>query len=399
MIGISKLYCGTIEPSDPLRYGRHSSSLPSHLLQFSSDAKPVIVWNITQRCNLRCIHCYAHADTRCNERELTADQGLRLLDELADFGVPVVLFSGGEPLMRDDLPTLIAHARRRNMRAVISTNGTLIDNDVAKRLADLGLSYVGVSIDGLRKTHDRFRGADGAFDLAMRGVTACQSANLKVGLRFTLSQHNVADLPGVFDILQKNGIPRICIYHLVYTGRAGTRIDDDLSHAQTRSIVDLIIDRAAALHAAGQTTEVLTVDNHCDGIYLYLRMKRERSPRADDVMKLLEMNGGNRSGIGIGSINWTGDVYADQFSRHRSFGNILERSFRDIWTQHSDPILAGLKNRKPLLVGRCATCRWLNVCNGNLRLRAEVATGNVWACDPACYLTDAEIDPHTSLPS
>ena len=133
MIGISKLYCGTVEPSDALRYGRDSSKLPSHLLQFSEDKRPVVVWNITRRCNLKCVHCYAHAKDIPFDNELTTDQGKGLIDDLAAFGSPVMLFSGGEPLVRKDLPQLAAYAVEKGMRAVISTNGTLITPKIDRK--------------------------------------------------------------------------------------------------------------------------------------------------------------------------------------------------------------------------------------------------------------------------
>ncbi|MFW6241270.1 MAG: radical SAM protein, partial [Thermodesulfobacteriota bacterium] len=202
MIGISKLYCGTVEPSDAIRYGRQSGELPSHLLQFSKDKKPVVVWNITRRCNLRCLHCYAHARDQHFADELSTDEGRALLDDLADFGVPVVLFSGGEPLMRKDLPDLAEYAVKKGMRAVISTNGTLITREKAKMLKEIGLSYVGVSLDGMEEVHDRFRGMEGAFQSAMKGIANCQAEGIKVGLRFTINKFNVGEVPAIFDLLE-----------------------------------------------------------------------------------------------------------------------------------------------------------------------------------------------------
>jgi 12,18-didecarboxysiroheme deacetylase len=392
MIGISKLYCGTVEPSDPLRYGRKAKELPSHLLQFSRDKKPIVVWNCTRRCNLACVHCYSQSADKHYDNELTTDQGLALLEDLARFGVPVVLFSGGEPLLRDDLPILIGRATALEMRAVISTNGTLIDQAKAERFAELGLSYVGISLDGMRQTNDKFRGRSGAFDEAMAGIRCCKKAGVKVGLRFTINKRNVMDVPDIFDLLIDEDIPRVCFYHLVYAGRGTKMMEDDLDHSQTRDVVDLIIDRTAEMHGKGMLKEVLTVDNHSDGPYLYLRLLKEnQTTRADEVMQLLQMNGGNSSGIGIGCVSWDGQVHADQFWRHYSFGNVRERNFSDIWVDTSDPIMAKLKNRKPFLLGRCASCRFLDVCNGNFRVRAEAATGNLWMPDPACYLTDDEI--------
>ncbi len=391
MIGISKLYCGTVEPSDALRYGRHSANLPSHLLQFSKDKRPVVVWNVTRACNLKCVHCYAHATDEATSSELTTDQGRAMIDDLAAYGVPVLLFSGGEPLVRKDMPELAAYAVEKGMRAVISTNGTLISKSVAQTLKQIGLSYVGISLDGLEPVNDHFRGVNGAFRKAMAGIRNSQEAGIKVGLRFTINKRNVKEIPGIFDLLEEMEIPRVCFYHLVYAGRGSALVKDDLTHEETRAAVDLIIDRTQALHAKGKPKEVLTVDNHADGPYLYMRMLKENPDRAKEVLELLEMNEGNNSGRGIGCVSWDGNVYADQFWRHHSFGNVTERPFSEIWTQPEDPLLMQLKEKKKYVQGRCAGCRWLDVCGGNFRVRAEAISGNVWAPDPACYLTDKEI--------
>jgi len=396
MIGISKLYCGTVEPSDALRYGRNSENLPSHLLQFSIDKKPVVVWNVTRACNLNCMHCYARAGERSQERELTGEQAKTVIDDLAEFGAPVILFSGGEPLMRPDLIDLAGYAVDKGMRAVISTNGTLITKEKAKDLKKLGLSYVGVSLDGMEEVNDHFRKKKGAFNAALEGIKNCQDAGIKVGLRFTLSRLNIKEVPSVIDLLEEHDIPRVCFYHLVYAGRGSDLIDQDLDHNETRRVVDLIIDRTRNLHDRGMPKEVLTVDNHADGPYVYLRMLEEQNPRAEDVLQLLKMNEGNSSGRGIGCVSWDGSVHADQFWRHHSFGNVLERPFSRIWSDLSDPLMSRLKDKKRYVKGRCATCRWLDICAGNFRVRAEAATGDLWAPDPACYLTDEEITGNES---
>lgn len=391
MIGISKLYCGTVEPSDALRYGRHSGSLPSHLLQFSADKKPVVVWNMTQRCNLRCIHCYAHATEKTAADEMSTEAGKALIDDLAGFGSPVLLFSGGEPLIRPDLPELAEYAVQKGMRAVISTNGTLITPQMARTLKAIGLSYVGISLDGMEPVHDRFRGVPGAFRKALEGIRNCQQAGIKVGLRFTINRHNAEEIPAVFDLLEEMDIPRACFYHLVYAGRGSRMVEEDCSRQQTRAIVDLIMDRTKALHDAGKPKEILTVDNHADGPYVYLRLLRENPERAKEVLSLLQMNEGNNSGRGIGCVSWNGDVHADQFWRHHSFGNVRKRPFSQIWTDPTDEFLMRLKDKKRYVTGRCASCRWLDICGGNFRVRAEAVTGDVWAPDPACYLSDEEI--------
>ena len=394
MIGISKLYCGTVEPSDALRYGRDSSKLPSHLLQFSKDKKPVVVWNMGRRCNLKCIHCYAQSRDIEYEDELTTQQGKELIDDLAQFGSPVILFSGGEPTMRKDLPELAMHARDKGMRAVISTNGTLIDEKMAKVLKDIGLSYVGVSLDGMRETNDKFRGVPGAFDAALQGMRNCKKEGIKVGLRFTINKKNAQDIPAIFDLLEEEGIPRVCFYHLVYAGRGSKLVEEDLSHEESRRVVDLIMDKTKEMHDKGFPMEVLTVDNHCDGPYVYFRLLEEDPERAAEVYELLMMNQGNSTGIGIGCVSWDGSVHADQFWRHYSFGNVKERPFSEIWMDTSDELMAGLKDRKALIkanANRCARCKWLDICNANFRVRAEAIYDNVWADDPACYLTKEEI--------
>ena len=392
MIGISKLYCGAVEAGDVLRYhGRKAGDLPSHLLQFSADKRPVVVWNVTKQCNLRCLHCYAQATAGAAPNELGPEEGLALLRDLKDFGVPVVLFSGGEPLMRPDLWQLIEQTVAAGLRAVLSTNGTLISREVARRLKDLGLSYVGISLDGTEATHDRFRGQPGALAAAMAGVRHCQEQGLKVGLRFTVSRLNYREVPAIFDLVEAYDLPRICFYHLVYAGRGSDLVEEALEHDQTRALVDLICARTRRLFESGRPLEVLTVDNHADGPYIYLKLLQEDPQRAAEVLELLKMNEGNNSGRGIGCVSWDGEVYADQFWRHYSFGNVRRRPFSQIWTDLSNPLMARLKDKKRFMTGRCRQCRWLEVCGGNFRVRAEALTGDLWAPDPACYLTDEEI--------
>ena len=391
MIGISKLYCGQVEPSDALRYGRHSGKLPSHLLQFSADKKPVVVWNMTQRCNLKCAHCYAQAVTDKGEDPINTEKAKVLIDDLAAYGAPVILFSGGEPTIRKDLPELASYATGKGMRAVISTNGTLIDRNMARVLKDVGLSYVGVSLDGGEEVHDHFRGVKGSFRRALEGLEYCREEGIKVGLRFTINKRNAVEVPKIFEILRERQIPRVCFYHLVYSGRGTELINEDLNHQETRQIVDLIMDETRACFDAGMPKEVLTVDNHADGPYVWMRLLKEDPKRAEEVFELLQFNEGNSSGRGIGCISWNGDVSADQFWRHHVFGNVLERPFSEIWDDPNIELLHKLKDKKPHVKGRCAKCRFLNICGGNFRSRAEAYYGDEWAQDPACYLTDEEI--------
>ncbi|HEA83769.1 MAG TPA: radical SAM protein [Thermodesulfobacterium geofontis] len=381
MISISKLYCGATESLDHIRYGETPSI----------DKRPVVVWNTTKACNLRCIHCYAKADNTPAPNELTTEEGFKLLEDLAKFGCPVILFSGGEPLVRNDILDLIHKAVNSGLRTVISTNGILIDDSLAKELKNLGVSYVGISLDGWEEVHDKFRGVKGAFKKVISAIEACKKVDLKVGLRFTISKLNAKEIPKIFDLVEELKIPRICFYHLVYSGRGSKLIEQDLSHEETRYWVDFIIDKTKDLHEKGLKVEVLTVDNHADGPYLYLRMKKENHPKSEKVYQLLKINGGNNSGVGIGCVSWDGFVYADQFWRTYNFGNVRERPFSEIWMDTSNPLMAKLKEKKKYVKGRCAKCKFLDLCAGNFRARAEAVTGDIWAPDPACYLTDEEI--------
>lgn len=391
MIGISKLYCATAEPSDALRYSRHSGKLPSHLLQFSKDKKPVVVWNMTRRCNLKCVHCYAKSKDISYDNELTHEQSIAMIDDLAEFGVPVLLFSGGEPLVHPRLGEYAQYAVSKGMRAVVSTNGTLITRKKATRLKEIGLSYVGISLDGLEETHDRFRRVKGSFTRAMTAIENCQAEGIKVGLRFTINKRNVNDIPGIFDLLEEKNIPRACFYHLVYSGRGSQIANEDLTHEETRKVLDLIMDRTKDLHDRNMAKEILTVDNHADGPYVYQRLLNENPKRAAAVLELLEMNEGNNSGRGIGCISWDGDVHPDQFWRKISLGNIKKTPFSKIWTDTDNDFLMKLKEKKKHVKGRCAICRWLDICAGNFRARAESSANDPWDSDPACYLTDEEI--------
>ncbi len=391
MIGVTKLLCGKVTPSDALRYGRRSDRSPSHLLQFTRDKRPIVVWNSTKACNLRCIHCYYTANAQPDPDELTTDEARAMIDDLAAFGVPVFLFSGGEPLLRDDLYELGAYAVGRGLRTVISTNGTLIDRNAAARIKEAGFSYVGISLDGIGATNDKFRGMTGAFDAALAGIQACTQVGVKTGLRLTLNRHNYEDLNAIFDLLEEEGIRRACFYHLVYAGRGARIQSDDLCLEESRDAVNLIFDRTEDFARRGVDIEILTVDNHTDGPHLLRRVQKEQPGRADEVLQLLRWNGGNSTGIGIGAVDHLGNVHPDQFWQHYSFGNVRQRPFSQIWTDTSDTLMAGLKNRKPLLKGRCAECQYLDICNGNFRVRAEAVHDDVWAPDPACYLTDEEI--------
>jgi radical SAM protein with 4Fe4S-binding SPASM domain len=383
MLSISRLLFDSVGPGDSLRYSREHQADKKEI--------PIVVWNCTSKCNLHCVHCYSNSDDDDPTGILTTEQARAFINDLAEFGVPVILFSGGEPLLRKDILELASFAKERGIRTALSTNGTLIAAETADKLKDASFAEVGISLDGTGAINDRFRGKKGAYEAALQGIRNSVSSGLRVSLRMTITAANHGEIPAVFDLLEKEDVQRICFYHLAYAGRGRSLAKEDLNHSQTRAAIDLICDRTADLYKRGLRKEVLTVDNHADGVYIYLKLKQQDPVRAEKILSLLRINGGNNSGIRIGAVDELGNVHADQFWRHYSFGNVRDRKFGDIWSDTSNSLMSGLKDRKSLLKGRCARCRYLDLCNGNLRVRAEAVYSDVWAEDPACYLTDEEV--------
>lgn len=400
MLSVSRLLNGTVEPGDALRYGRSTARGPAHLLHYTADKNPVVVWNVTQRCNLHCAHCYSSSKNRHYPGELDTAEGHELLRDLGEFGVPTVLFSGGEPLMRDDLFELAGAASDRGLRTVLSTNGTHIDREVAERIAAAGFSYVGISLDGPQPAHDKIRGSRGAFAGAVSGIERCQEAGLRTGIRYTVHGLNRQHLGEIFGLAESLSVDRLCVYHLAYAGRGDKLRAIDLEPGETRELVNEIFRRTEDLGRRGVPLEVLTVDNPVDNVLLYMRVAERKPERAADIYRLLSWNGGNQSGIAVACVDPRGNVHPDQFSWQVTAGNVRERPFSEIWSDSRNLVLRPYRQRPRKLKGRCRNCAWEPLCNGGLRVRAESATGDAAAPDPACYLSDAEIarGPHARSP-
>ena len=392
MLSLSNLFCEHAAGNEQLRYGHRAGGREQRFddRPHPDAPRPVVVWAVTGQCNLKCVHCYAGATDAAMPGELTTAEGFDLLDQLKAFGCPAVLISGGEPLARGDTLELIAYARELGLPATLSTNGTLLTDWTARRLAKLGLRYVGISLDGGRATHDKLRGMKGSFDDAIAGIRRCKAAGLKVGVRFTVHALNLHELDAVVDRCLAESIDRLCVYHLAYAGRGGNMQKVDLTADQTRDVVDHLIDRTRSLHAEGRPLEVLTVGNHADAAYAVLRLERENPPLAERVHARLAGTGGNRSGQNICSIDPLGKVHMDQFSWHHTVGDLRRQTFAEVWGEAWGPRLKQLRHRRDHLPETCRRCRFVDLCNGNLRTRAEAATGDWLGMDPSCYLTDAE---------
>ena len=396
LIGVSKLLNGSPSESDGLRYMAAEESGPEQIKYHPGHVKsnkPIVVWNMTKQCNLKCIHCYATATPHPGKDELSAKEGKILLDDIASYGCPVVLFSGGEPFLRKDLFKLIKYADSLGLRTAISTNGTLITEENAKLAKKAGVRYIGVSLDGMQIINDKFRGVEGTFNKAVNGMKNSLKAGIKTGLRFTITKHNQNDLPDVLLKLKEIGIDRCCLYHLDYTGRGKEIVKDDLTREESRKAILKYFELTKKHHTEGFPIETLLVGNYCDAGFLYLKLLKEQPEKAEWAYELLKRNGGDGTGETIADIDHLGFVHANQFWQDYSFGNIRERSFGEIWEDTSDPIMNGLKNKAIFIKGRCAikSCRFFEICKGSSRVRALALTGDVWESDPACYLTDIEI--------
>ena len=352
---------------------------------------PVVIWNLIRRCNLACKHCYATSADIDFAGELSTREVFDVMDDLRSFGVSVLILSGGEPLLRPDIFEISKRARAMGFYVGLSSNGTMITEDNIADIESVGYDYVGVSLDGMRDTHDCFRRKAGAFDESMRGIRLCRQIGIKVGLRFTLTQDNAAELPDLLQLMRDEDIDKFYLSHLNYAGRGNRNRDSDLHHQMTRKAMDLMFDTCWADVQAGVRREFVTGNNDADGVYLLQWAERNIPEHMDALRRQLLRWGGNSSGVNIANIDNLGTVHPDTMWWDYSIGNVRERPFSEIWQDTSDPLMAGLKSAQRPLQGRCAICSHLAICGGNSRTRAWQMTGNPWAEDPGCYLSDAEI--------
>lgn len=371
MISLSKMVKGKATVSKELTY-KSDDHIPKNLKILKENLKPVVVWNVTSKCNLRCVHCYAYTDKR---DELETSTALKVLDELNDIAF-LILFSGGEPLLRKDLFEI---AERSKVPLTLSTNGTLIDLNMAEKIKNAGFRYVGISLDGYGDVHDRFRGVEGCFDRAVEGIKNVKSLGILSGVRFTLTKFNLNEVPKLLDLCEELEVERFCFYHLVPSGRADFSLD--VPNSERRHIIEYLFERSFDFEG-----EILTVDNPCDGIFFCLKLKEIDEELAYNAYEFLKYRGGDRSGRNLVNIDPFGYVHPNQFWWDYNCGNVKERSFKSIW--FGDRLLNDLR-REWKLNGKCGICAYRNVCGG-FRLRA-LRSGDLWGEDPSCYLSEEEI--------
>jgi radical SAM protein with 4Fe4S-binding SPASM domain len=366
------------------------AGVPSRHLAFSGMYRPVIFWNITDRCNLSCTHCYSKSGPgRSNEGELTTTEALRVIDDLAGMGIPLILFTGGEPLLRGDIWELARYAKKRGLKTALSTNGTLITSDIARRIRDCGIEYAGISLDGARaETHDRFRNSPGAFNKTIAAFAACREAGLRCGVRVTLTTENCQELEALVDLALALGASRFCLYWLVPTGRGSDSYSRlQLNHNEVPKVLSLLYRKAKETDP--DTMEFLTVDAPQDCIHLLASMERDGSEDLADARTLLEsLHGGCSAGTRVADIDAQGDVYPCQFARSREFlvGNIRDRPFSELWSDGTNPVLSLFRRKDARFGGRCAGCTWRDLCGGGCRVRAHAVEGDFLAEDPFCFI-------------
>jgi heme d1 biosynthesis radical SAM protein NirJ len=359
---------------------------------------PVVIWNLVRRCNLTCKHCYSISADKDFPGELDTAEVFAVMDDLKRFRVPVLILSGGEPLLRPDIFDIARRAKSLGFYVGLSSNGTLIDGDNIDRIEDCRFDYVGVSLDGIAATHDRFRRKQGAFDASLRGIRLCRERGIKVGVRFTMTEDNQQDLPGLLRLIEDEGIDKFYLSHLNYAGRGNKNRADDAFHRTARRAMDLLFDTCWGYRQRGLTKEFVTGNNDADGVWLLFWVRRNLPHLEEHVRAKLAQWGGNSSGVNVANIDNLGNVHPDTMWWHYTLGNVRQRPFSEIWTDTSDPVMAGLKARPRKVKGRCGECAYFDICGGNTRVRAEQLTGDPWAEDPACYLTDEEIGLSRPLP-
>ena len=352
---------------------------------------PVVIWNLIRRCNLTCKHCYALSADHDYPGELDTNEVFTVMDDLKAFRVPVLILSGGEPLLRRDIFDIGERAKKMGFYVGLSTNGTLIDAPMADRVTALGFDYVGISLDGMRDIHDRFRRKVGAFDASLGAVRLLRERGVKVGLRYTMTDMNASDLPALMQLIEDEGVDKFYFSHLNYAGRGNIHRSRDARFGATRSALDALFDKAWTAAVAGQPLEFVTGNNDADAVYLMLWVRRHLPQWADALHARLRAWGGNASGLHVANIDNIGHVHPDTMWWHHDLGDVRLRPFSQIWADTSDPLMAGLKRQPRPVTGRCGGCAWLDVCGGNTRVRAQQITGDPWAEDPGCYLDNDEI--------
>lgn len=364
---------------------------PTPITPARKPSGPVVIWNLIRRCNLTCKHCYTTSADINFPGELSTAEIYQVMADLKAFKVPVLILSGGEPLLHPDIFAISQRAKDLGFYVALSSNGTLIDRDNIEQIAAIQYQYIGVSLDGMRDAHDKFRQKPGSFDASLAGIRLCREYGIKAGIRFTLTQDNASDFPAMLQLMDDEDLDKFYLSHLNYGGRGNKNRRDDATFKLTRQVMDTLFEKAWDWEQQGLHREVVTGNNDADAVYFLDWVKRHFPERAAHIQAKLAQWGGNASGVNVANIDNLGNVHPDTFWWHYGLGNVRNRPFSQIWSDTSDPLMAGLKAKPRPLKGRCGICAYQSICNGNTRVRAHQLSGDFWAEDPGCYLEDEEI--------
>lgn len=396
MIDVTKLVSGIDNRPRKLRYelDENKKARKAHP-KGKPDLVPLVEWNTTAYCNLACKHCYYGAVKKRLPGELTFEQGKALIDQLAEMGVPVLVFSGGEPLLREDNLALGSYALSKGIRPIMSSNGTLFTKEKARQVVRAGFKYVGISLDGIGEVNNFFRGGFNAFETALQGIRNLLDSGMSVGIRYAMTKHTIKDLPKIIDLAIDEGVDRLNIFHLIYSGRGKNLTEDDITFEETRKAVDYIYRKAKELAITHPQFQILTAGNYCDAPYMFMKLEKDDPTWAKEAYKLLFSKDAGRivkqgdGGPKLISIDHEGNVHPSMFLSSYTFGNVKEQKLEDIL--RNSKLFEALSYPEENMKGRCRKCKWLPVCGGNSRARADAIFGDLWAPDPRCYLTDEEI--------
>lgn len=353
-----------------------------------------IVWNITKACNMNCLHCYENAGIKDNN-ELTPQQVHQGIDILADAGVTVLAFSGGEPTIHPNIQEFIKHAHDRGMYVAIATNGyTLANKYVVRKLKEAGLGFVQISLDGLNQnTHDSFRRVHGAWEHAVKAIKNSVEEGLFVEVATTVTKYNINEIPEMINFVRNLKANWFMLYNFVPTGRGREIIESDISPRERFDLLKLAysetgINGLQVLSTAPQYAMVAQIFNKNGKNIIPTHFY---NPEYNDptIRQLAEFIGGCGCGRFYLSIEPNGDIYPCVFFPHVEevkIGNLLKDNFEQLWREHK--LLWKLRN-KDILKGFCGKCPFRYTCGG-CRARAYNYFGDVLAPDPGCIFNSRE---------
>ncbi len=347
----------------------------------------IVIWNFTNRCNLACHHCYSYADPNSQDF-LTTEFILDSIKDLKKAGVKFVIFSGGEPLIRKDIFKIANAMREKSIMTYLSTNGLYINEKNVNKIIQT-FDYIGISIDGIGKVHDNFRGLDGAFDKSIGAIKLIQQNGGNAGIRFTMTKETEDSFYDIFELAEELNVNKIYLSHLVYSGRGLENLKIDISKEKRLEFVNFIIDKALKYEEEGKDIDVVTGNMEMDAIVLLEKFSMKYPKLKEQMLQRLIAWGGNSAGNRLGNIDFLGKVKPDPFFPF-TVGDINEKSFDNIWLDKNNEILARLRQHPREISGKCSTCGVKHICNGGSRSRAYALYNDLWAEDPSCYLNEQQ---------